>query len=320
MNHKIIYCGNCGKKGHVYKNCYKPIISLGMICAQYDGFDLSEIVNLNKKNGKIFNRYKINEILTDTVFMKKIKSNLKFLMVCRKHTLGYIELIRGKYNIDNYEDVEYIKNIFKLMTQREIDLIKQKDFDLLWNDLWFFDGKTHKKEYDISFNKFNILLKGLSINKDNKNNINNYDLDFFLNFIDHNIIWKEPDWEFPKGRRNIKEEDLPCAIREFEEETNFSKKDYKVLDINPISEIFMGNNGINYKYTYYFAQCFNNQSPKINTDNKFQVAEISDIKWLSYQDAINKIRFYNEERKNVLNKVFNLFYFHLYHFLNNRYK
>ena len=31
-----------------------------------------------------------------------------------------------------------------------------------------------------------------------------------------------------------------------------------------------------------------------------------------------KIRFYNKERKNVLNKVFNLIYFHLYHFLNTK--
>ena len=35
MNDKIIYCGNCGKKGHVYKNCYKPIISLGILCVLF---------------------------------------------------------------------------------------------------------------------------------------------------------------------------------------------------------------------------------------------------------------------------------------------
>ena len=27
-----IYCGNCGKYGHIYKKCNQPIMSLGIIC------------------------------------------------------------------------------------------------------------------------------------------------------------------------------------------------------------------------------------------------------------------------------------------------
>ena len=29
--------------------------------------------------------------------------------------------------------------------------------------------------------------------------------------------WTEPEWGFPKGRRNYLENDLTCAIREFKE-------------------------------------------------------------------------------------------------------
>lgn len=309
MNNRNIYCGNCGKKGHIYKNCYKPIISLGIMCIKYDGIDLAEIIDENKKKGKIFNRYKISNILNDKKTDSIIKEKLKFLMVCRKHTLGYIEFIRGNYNIDNINDIIYIKNIFKLMTFREINNINQKNFDLLWNDLWVSDNKSHKKEYDSSKLKFTKLLNGFDIQS------NTYNIDYFINFISNKIEWTEPDWEFPKGRRNIRETDIKCAIREFEEETNYNSVDYKLLDLNPISEIFMGNNGVNYKYTYYFAQCFKELEPTIDTNNKFQNAEISDIKWLSYQEAIDKIRDYNYERKNILTKVYNLIYFNLYHFI-----
>lgn len=309
MNNRIIYCNNCGKKGHIYKNCYKPIISLGIMCIKYNGLNLEEIINENRKRGKIFNRYKISSILNDKKIDAMIKNKLKFLMVCRKHTLGYIEFIRGNYNTSTYDDIEYIKNIFRLMTLREINNIKKGDFDILWNDLWVADDKSHKKEYDISKNKFDKLLEGFNIMS------NKYDLTHFIEYIYKNIKWEEPDWEFPKGRRSIKETDIDCAIREFEEETNFNSEDYRILNLNPISEIFMGNNGINYKYTYYFAQCFNNDEPIINLDNRFQYAEISDIKWLTYQEAIDKIRDYNSERKNILRKVYNLIYYNIYHFI-----
>ena len=34
--------------------------------------------------------------------------------------------------------------------------------------------------------------------------------------------WEEPEWGFPKGRRNYQEKDYDCAMREFTEETGLS--------------------------------------------------------------------------------------------------
>ena len=31
-----ITCANCGEKGHVYRYCYKPVISYGIICFRYN--------------------------------------------------------------------------------------------------------------------------------------------------------------------------------------------------------------------------------------------------------------------------------------------
>ncbi len=316
MNQKIIYCGNCGKKGHVYKNCYKPIISLGIMCIKYDNIDITSIMKYNKEHNIIFNRYSTMSLLNNQKIKSIIDKNLKFLMVCRKHSLGYIEFIRGNYHIDNYKDIIYIKNIFKMMTQKEINYIKTKDFDYLWNDLWILkeSNTNHKKEYEQSKLKFNRLSQDVVIKNNNIDQIIN--INYFINFS-NNILKKylQPEWEFPKGRGNIKEEDLACAIREFEEESNFKFNEYKLLDVKPISEIFMGNNGINYKYTYYLAQSLNNDEIEINENNIYQKIEISDIKWLSFSEAIYKIRDYSIERKDVLKKVYNMLYFNIYHYL-----
>ena len=40
--------------------------------------------------------------------------------------------------------------------------------------------------------------------------------------------WTEPEWGFPKGRRNYQESDLHCALREFSEETGFPKSKLSV--------------------------------------------------------------------------------------------
>ena len=230
-------------------------------------------------------------------------------MICRKHSLSYIEIIQGNYNFRNDDDIKYIMNIFNNMTIHEINIIKNKDFDYIWNDLWVITENNNllKKKYIQSKNRFNQLIKGI---KDVDDNI--IDLDYIIENCKKR--WIEPEWEFPKGRRKIKEIDIDCAVREFEEETNFSSNDYEILGLNPISEIFMGNNNINYKYTYFFSQSLKNNNPNINTDNFYQQIEISDIKWLSYDEAYNKIRSYSTERKNILNKFFKLIYYYLYHY------
>jgi len=309
MNYKNIFCGNCGKKGHIYKKCYKPVMSLGIICIKYDDGNINDIIKKCKSEGKIFNRYNISDILDDEKMVNHIKSKLKFLMICRKHSLSYIEIIQGNYNFRNDDDIKYIMNIFNNMTINEINIIKNKDFDYIWNDLWVITENNNllKKKYIQSKNRFNQLIKGI---KNMENNI--IDLDYIIENCKKR--WIEPEWEFPKGRRKIKEIDIDCAIREFEEETNFSSNDYEILGLNPISEIFMGNNNINYKYTYFFSQSLKNNNPNINTDNFYQQIEISDIKWLSYDEAYNKIRSYSTERKNILNKFFNLIYYYLYHY------
>ena len=62
---KILYCNNCGKSGHISNDCKMPITSVGIILVNYEN---------------------------------KIP---QYLLVRRKDTFGYSDLIRGKYPMYN---------------------------------------------------------------------------------------------------------------------------------------------------------------------------------------------------------------------------
>ena len=131
------------------------------------------------------------------------------------------------------DDIDGIIFIFQQMTSKEIEFIGGSEFDTLWNSLWTCNGKknnTNEYEYKKSREKF-YKLKNDSICKLN--------LNFYVKNV--NPSWNHPEWGFPKGRRNYREIDLDCAIREFEEESGFEKKDYELMpNIEPLVEDFIG--------------------------------------------------------------------------------
>ena len=95
------------------------------------------------------------------------------------------------------------------------------DFDTLWNDLWGeYIGIQYRGEEKISREKFNSLKIGITLSNEE------YNLKSLINMCTNN--WQEPEWGFAKGRRNYQEKDLTCALREFEEETGYSKKYIKI--------------------------------------------------------------------------------------------
>ena len=225
---------------------------------------------------------------------KKVVDNYKYLMIQRKDTLGFVEFMRGKYSVNN---INYIKKLFKIMTRNERDKIINNDFDTLWDTLWMKnDNRYSHNEYRTSKHKFNMFKTGSVINNE------------FINFSEINkkvpIIYESPEWGFPKGRRNLYENDLDCAKREFEEETGCKSNQYNILfNINPIHECFFGSNNIRYRHIYYIAEMTENIDLKLDPKNKFQISEISNIKWYNFVDCLNIIRPYNTEKKKILTKI-----------------
>jgi len=253
-NKPFNFCNNCGQSGHVFHNCKHPITSIGMI-----------------------------------VF-RKCNEKIQYLLIRRNHSLGFVEFMRGKYPINNYN---YLLNIFNEMTIKEKNKIKTSSFDELWKYLWGVQVNIqYRGEERISSEKFQLLTNGIESNK------NTYDLEKIIN--DSNNLWSEPEWGFPKGRRNYQEKELHCALREFEEETGYMKENIKLLqNVIPYEEIFTGSNMKSYKHIYYLGYIDSN----IENSFQYQETEVSDVKWMTFDECINCIRPYNLEKINILNKV-----------------
>ena len=114
------------------------------------------------------------------------------------------------------------------------------------------------------------------------------------------LNYEEPEWGFPKGRRNYQEKDITCALREFEEETGFDKFDLLIIqNILPIEEIYTGSNFKSYKHKYFIGYISNNSIPKFD----YQKTEVSRIEWKSLESAIENIRGYNLEKIDLIKQV-----------------
>ena len=110
--------------------------------------------------------------------------------------------------------------------------------------------------------------------------------------------WEEPEWGFPKGRRNNQESDYECAIREFKEETGYNHHSLTYIqNVLPLEEIFMGSNYKAYKHKYFLMYMDYNESFDIGN---FQTSEVSKVEWKSFDECISCFRPYNLEKKRII--------------------
>lgn len=262
------HCTNCGLMGHVFRKCLSPVTSYGIIAIKY--LADNHINSLFSKSNTISNG----------------NDSIQFLLIQRKDSLAFVEFIRGKYN---QNDPDYVKQLLRGMTQKEQTLILHSTFDELWMSVWGQSSsvKSHKTDYEDSEKKFSQVREFLieSINREFSK-------------------WSEPEWGFPKGRRNPYEMDITCAVREFQEETGLKRGDFTLLhNITPISETFLGSNGVHYCHKYYIAICDKSTEVEMKMDNPHMAREIGNIKWCTLDEAITKIRPDNIEKREILLKA-----------------
>lgn len=301
-NDKKSYCINCGKNGHVSKKCLCPIISIGIICVKIniDDLDLNTLIIYSKKlqNNYLFSSDEIKKLKSlkkkIDIFNKNINNNIEYLLIRRKNSLNYVEFIRGKYDLYN---LDYLIKSFNFITIDEKNMIQNYYFEYLWKDLWSDNINYNNIEFKESCEKFNLLKKGFFIKK---NEINIF---ISINILIKNSIYNftEPEWGYPKGRRNMKEKNIDCAKREFEEETLIRNDNINIVNITPLEETYIASNGLKYKHIYYVSQIKDkNIKLKVDTENIYQKIEVGDIKWFKFHDGIKILREYNIEKKNVL--------------------
>ena len=287
------HCSNCGKYGHINRFCKDPVTSLGVVCILFssdavrDKF-LDMLWRESTINVPRYNMYH-NHVIP---CVADYHDDIRFLMIRRKHSLGFLEFMRGRYEIRDYQS---ITKLFKLMTQEEIDIVSKSDFQTIWDSIWSKTAflKIYEEEYKHSYEKFTTLKS-----KYKEENI--LGLSYYTNNVSPD--WVTPEWGFPKGRRANFEKNYDCALREFKEETGYDPEDHEVVDcVQPLKEVFKGTNNVTYKHLYYLSYLKStDKKPYIDTDNK----EVGDIRWLTYSEAMSLIRPYHVEKKKVLNDVF----------------
>lgn len=190
------------------------------------------------------------------------------------------------------------------MTRDEWFKLQNYSFNYLWNYLWGDSvGIQYRSEEKISYEKIEALKNGInykttytldSIIKECCNNENDYDHN------ENNEIYEDPEWGFPKGRRNYQEKDLTCALREFEEETGYSYNSiYIIQNLLPFEEIFTGSNYKSYKHKYFLAYIDNN----ITAVKNYQTSEVSKVEWKDYENTLKSIRSYNLEKIDIIKQV-----------------
>ncbi len=247
------------------------------------------------KVGHLYNQCKLPITSIGFVVFRIHENKLQFLMIRRKDTLGFIDFMRGKYSVS---DKYYIINMLNQMTVQEKTNLLNKSFSELWTIIWGPEKLSlqYKTEETTSQEKFNLLKNGIYVNDEKL-----YDLESLINDSNNKESWLEPEWGFPKGRRNFQEKDFACALREFTEETGIQSEQLKnIQNILPFEEIFTGSNYKSYKHKYYVAFC---NSIKESNMDKYQQSEVSDMQWFNYDDCLNIIRPYNLEKKRLLNKI-----------------
>lgn len=335
---KKICCTNCGKPGHEFKQCIEPTTSFGVIDIRISGLrdnalymkdQFSTKKNTHFKvmsekypdvkcyisdNIKLYEENKDSYILdSDSIPFENeeqierfsyYRNKIKFLMVSRKFSLGFVEFVRGKY--DPY-DARGIIKLFEQMTKDEIDIVANNNYDGVVYKFLARDGEDmtilldriyqgrYSSEYCDAKVKFNMLLCGSD----------QVSIPFNLYFYTKQIKpkWAHKEWGFPKGRRDNRcEENLTCACREFEEETGYRKEDYCILNkIEPLEEKLVGTNGVTYKHIYYLAL---DESNTDDAPNQMDYYEIGEVKWFTYDEAMFFIRPYHMDKKKILTKVY----------------
>lgn len=288
---KNLYCLNCGRKGHIGKKCKDPPTSYGIICfnlcddfavyqkileSKYNRFPNAVVNNIN-----MFWFNNKNKGTKDSVesIVETLKTKIKFILIRRKNSLGFIEFMRGRYDTD---DPDTVVHLIEQMTNEEREMLIENSFDEIWVTLWknTSRNKIYEKEYILSLEKFNKLDKELI-----RQTLPKYEI---------------PEWGFPKGRRNYYEKDVECARREFSEETGLTDGDVTILDrIYPISEIFTGTNDVKYKHVYFLGTT-QTRTPLNAQNSEIQRQEVGDIGWFTYNEIMQRIRPYHIERKKLI--------------------
>ena len=278
------HCSNCGANGHTYRDCHSPITSFGTI--------LFRIHQKEWSQEKTLSTY-----VQSLTGIEPFFQHVEVLLIQRRDSLGYVDLLRGKYSVN---DADYIRKQIHGMTDAERKKLVEKDFDVLWAEMWGAESadQQYKKDKENSRHKLMAIREGITLDISG----NSANLQDFVN--ECTVHWDTPEWGFPKGRRDGNETDLDCALREMREETGLTEHDVVMIhNLEPLNETFFGSNHVHYCHKYFILYVPDGSQVKYDSGNLHMRREIGNIGWFPLNEALQKIRSDNVEKREILLRV-----------------
>lgn len=226
------------------------------------------------------------------------------VLVHRKYTHYYIKLLNFNFAL---HETQYIRKIIKGLTYYEYRLICSYPYEILWKSITVpfllisNDNTLNKTNFSSKRYRYNKLLNGYNTNGEYMK------LSSIFQNYSHNAY---PNWEIPKGKRIMHEEDHDTAIREFKEETGMNHN--IVLDEDNYKEIvFRGWDGVMYSQRFYIYESPSLVTLFSNSFNYVQSSEINKCGWYTFDEIKKKNLFGGmceeqmKETYRILGEIFN---------------
>jgi 8-oxo-dGTP pyrophosphatase MutT (NUDIX family) len=223
-------------------------------------------------------------------------------MIRRRDSLGFIELMRGKYELRDEAGIQLL--VDQTTLSERVRLLTQS-FTELWHELWNgVASRRYLAEYEQAKAKFEVL-RGSTVVAGGTGGGGRRTLADYCEAS--TTRWMEPEWGFPKGRRSSSETDIACALRETEEEAGIPPAALRVVaGQEPLLEEFRGSNNICYRHRYWLAEAPATLEVRMDPTNADQRREVGDVRWCSTEEALALIRPYNVEKRAVLMRAASL--------------
>jgi hypothetical protein len=205
---------------------------------------------------------------------KIVNNEVFYLCIRRKHSFTYRTLVLCKdYNIYHIERICYF---LRNMSEFEHKKLLTWEIPQLWLDVLHYEFVAYSSDYFNALQTLKMLKEGFVLNGKK--------IDLAQLIKENPAKSAFPEWGFPKGKRNLYESNLECAIREFYEETNCNVSQYIIPNnLRPVYEVFKGTDNNLYKNIYYIANVQDtNFVAEIDKNNRFQDIEVGAIKWVPF--------------------------------------